>query len=74
MKQSLQTLAMSVHEFCEKRQIQMASEWISRESAPLALADEFSRTFDNDDWEVKSHIFCQLSNMWGKFSVDLHQT
>ena len=70
MKQSLQTLAMSVHEFCEKGQIQMASEWISRESAPLALADEFSRAFDNDDWEVKSHIFCQLSNMWGKFSVD----
>ena len=74
MKQSLQTLAMSVHEFCEKRQIQMASEWISRESAPLALADEFSRTFDNDDWEVKSHIFCQLSNMWGKFSVDRFAT
>ena len=70
MKQNLQDLALNVHEFCENKQIQITPEWISRDSSSIALADEFSRTFDNDDWEIQPRIFCQLSAIWGKYSVD----
>ena len=70
MKQNLQDLALNVHEFCENKQIQITPEWISRGSSSIALADEFSRKFDNDDWEIQPRIFCQLSAIWGKYSID----
>ena len=70
MKQNLQDLALNVHEFCENKQIQITPEWISRDSSSIALADEFSRKFDNDDWEIQPLIFFQLSAIWGKYSID----
>ena len=65
MKPNLQKLAINVHDFCKEKEINVNPVWISRESSHIMLADKFSRTFDNDDWEIEPSIFDQLSKIWG---------
>ena len=69
-KSTLQKLAMNVHQFCADKDIKISSAWISRSNNALVLADKFSRTFDNDDWEIKTWVFHQLNEIWGKFTID----
>ena len=70
MKPNLQKLAINVHDFCKEKEINVNPVWISRESSHIMLADKFSRTFDNDDWEIEPSIFDQLSKIWGKYTID----
>ena len=61
---------MHINEFCEEQAIKLFPEGISKDHEALELADKYSRMFDNDSWTIKSWIFTQLNEMWGKFNID----
>lgn len=68
MKSDLQDIALSIHEFCEQRAITLIPEWIPREKNHRA--DNLSRCFDCDDWEITDIAFQRLNLNWGPHSVD----
>ncbi len=51
-KQILHNTAENVQQFCNERNISLCPEWIAR--GDNVLADDFSLTYDNDDWAIKN--------------------
>ncbi|KAK3090119.1 hypothetical protein FSP39_009337 [Pinctada imbricata] len=69
MKMELHQLALEVLGFCVAHSIRLELAWIPRDLN--AYADELSKIFDFDDWEVRDEIFTFLNKKWGEFSCDI---
>jgi hypothetical protein len=70
MKADLNLCAMQILQICLAYKIQMSIDWVPR--LQNEEADELSKTVDQDDWQVQSHIFQLLNNKYGPFTI-LHQ-
>ena len=64
----LQVEALAMYELCRQSGVRLAVEWVPREEN--ALADEYSKIVDEDDWGVGPHIFRLLDQLWGPHTVD----
>ena len=67
-KQHLQSIALSIFEFCFQQGIRLDMEWIPRTLNDKA--DYISHIQDFDDWKISPQIFSWIDSMWGPHSVD----
>ena len=67
-KKNLQSIALSIQQTCEKRDITIIPEWIPR--SQNQGADNLSRGLDSDDWQVQKWVFQALDMAWGKHTID----
>ena len=59
----LQSLALTVFEFCAKNDTEIHTVWISREQK--TQADYLSRILDIDDWAIYTEFFQFIDELWG---------
>lgn len=68
MKPELQEKAVMIQSLCENNEISINPVWINRDNN--RKADDLSRIYDSDDWQIDDCIFQYLQNIWGSFTVD----
>ena len=74
-KSYLQLMALAIYKACKIHGIVLSVVWKSRSDPRLALADDWSRFIDKDDWRVDNKTFFNLEKRSGKkFEVDLFAT
>ena len=66
----LQSIALKVNEFCEKREIHVTlnPEWLPRNLNESA--DFLSKLSPIDDWGMSTWVFDHLSRVWGHHDID----
>ena len=69
MSPDLHQIAMEIFSLCLIHSIHLELQWIPR--TLNSVADEFSKTFDFDDWSVDDRIFQYFDKIWGPFTCDL---
>ena len=67
-KPDLQSLALKVNEFCDKREITLNPEWLPRNLNEKA--DFLSKSAPADDWSISNWVFDHFSRAWGQHDVD----
>jgi hypothetical protein len=65
----LQSLALTIFEFCAKNDTQIHTVWMPREQN--TQADYLSRILDIDDWAISTEFFHFINEIWGPHSVDI---
>ena len=65
----LQSLALTIFEFCAKNDTQIHTVWMPREQN--TQADYLSRILDIDDWVISTEFFHFINEIWGPHSVDI---
>ena len=71
-KVHLQSVAMSIFDFCPSNGISLATQWIPR--SQNEKADLLSRFVDKDDWRINPSVFRLLDAKWGPHTVDRFAT
>ncbi|XP_072166403.1 uncharacterized protein [Diadema setosum] len=64
----LQSIALEIHETCEKFGLTIIPVWIPREQN--TRADNLSKIIDSDDWYISPNVFGYLDRRWGPHTVD----
>jgi hypothetical protein len=64
----LQSLALTIFEFCAKNDRQIHTVWIPREKN--TLADYLSRIIDIDNWAISTEFFHFLDELWDPHNMD----
>ena len=64
----LQELVIDIFRLCIQRNIQLVLEWIPREEN--VVADEISKSTDEDDYMLSPDIFAALDILWGPHTID----
>ena len=67
-KPDLQSLALKVNEFCDKREITLNPERLPRNLNEKA--DFLSKSAPADDWSISNWVFDHFSRAWGQHDVD----
>ena len=68
----LQDIAMSVHGFCEGKNIDLNCTWVPRKEN--TKADSLSRISCCDDWAIKENVFDYFNQLWGPHTYDRFAT
>ena len=71
-KVRLQSVAMSIFDFCLSNGISLEAQWIPR--SQNEKADLLSRFVDKDDWRINPSVFRLLDAKWGPHTVDRFAT
>ena len=71
-KAHLQSVAMSIFDFCFSNGITLEAQWIPR--SQNERADLLSRFVDKDDWRVNPSVFRLLDAKWGPHTFDRFAT
>ena len=71
-KVRLQSVAMSIFDFCLANGISLEAQWIPR--SQNEKGDLLSRFADKDDWRINPSVFRLLDAKWGPHTVDRFAT
>jgi PAS domain-containing protein len=64
----LNAIACRIFHWCHSLGIRLSVVWIPR--GENLLADQLSKYFDGDDWQLNPRYFSILSTLWGTHTVD----
>ena len=67
-KKHLQKRVKEIYYVTRNSNIDLEINWIPREQN--TVADEVSKFIDYDDWTTTDSFFAELSESWGKYSID----
>ena len=67
-KSDLQSVALKVNGFCDKREITLNPEWLPRNLNERA--DFLSKLSPVDDWGISTWVYDHLSRAWGHHDID----
>lgn len=67
-KLDLQLESLNIFKLCLKWNIDLSIQWVPREHNQIA--DDISKIYSSDEWEVTTEFFNFIDQMWGPHEVD----